>query len=77
MAQSRELFTERLKCGYKNYFFNVREGAKGSNFVIIAESVPGKDGKFQRSSILIGEDDLKLFRDTLNEIIGKLKKEVA
>jgi len=77
MGQSKELFTERIKSNHKNYFFNVREGARGSNFVIIAESVPGKDGKFQRSSILVGEDDLRLFRDTLEEIIKKLQKKVA
>jgi len=75
MGQSTPLFDKRIKCGNKNFFFNVKKGSK-SRFLVIVESRP-VDGKFERNSILVFEDDLKLFKETLEDVVRELQKGTA
>ncbi len=63
MGKRGELFTEKFfsENGAKTYFFNVKENRFGDLFLNIVESTKNDNGKFNRFSIIVFEEDLDLF----------------
>lgn len=63
MGTRGELFTEKLfsESGSKTYFFNVKENRFGDYFLNIVESSKNDNGRFDRYSIIVFEEDLDLF----------------
>jgi hypothetical protein len=63
MGQRGELFTEKLfsENGSKTYFFNVKENRFGDYFLNLVESSKNDNGRFDRFSIIVFEEDLDLF----------------
>jgi hypothetical protein len=63
MGKRGELFTEKLfsENGSKTYFFNVKENRFGDYFLNIVESSKNDNGRFDRYSIIVFEEDLDLF----------------
>jgi len=63
MGKRGELFTEKIfsENGSKTYFFNVKENRFGDLFLNIVESSKNDNGKFNRFSIIVFEEDLDIF----------------
>lgn len=63
MGKRGELFTEKLfsENGSKTYFFNVKENRFGDYFLNIVESSKNDNGRFDRYSIIVFEEDLDLY----------------
>lgn len=77
MGKRGELFTEKLfsENETKTYFFNVKENRFGDYFLNIVESTKNDNGKFDRYSIIVFEEDLDLFVADFNKMVDVIKKE--
>ncbi|MBN2875187.1 MAG: DUF3276 family protein [Spirochaetales bacterium] len=69
MGVRGELFSTRLACDGRTYFFNVKENRVGDLFLTVVESKPTETGDFDRRSIVVFQesagDFLKAFQKSL------------
>ncbi|HPE88306.1 MAG TPA: DUF3276 family protein [Spirochaetia bacterium] len=69
MGLRGELFSTRMACDGRTYFFNVKENRMGDLFLSIVESKPTETGDFDRRSIVVFQDNadefLKAFTKSL------------
>lgn len=56
-----ELFSTRIGCEGRTYFFNVKENRMGDMFLTVVESKPNESEGFERRSIVIFKEDLPQF----------------
>ena len=65
-----ELFSTRVSCEGRTYFFNVKQNRMGDVFLTVVESKPTDTETFDRRSIVVFREDmrgfLKAFQATLN-----------
>ena len=79
MAQRGELFSSRADTEKRTYFFNIKENRLGDMFLNIVESRK-RDGAgahrdgFERTSLMVYEEDLRAFVDALDEALGYATK---
>ncbi len=69
MGVRGELFSTRMACDGRTYFFNVKENRMGDLFLSIVESKPTETDEFDRRSIVV-------FQDNVEEFIKALRKSV-
>jgi hypothetical protein len=65
-----ELFSTKMTCEGRTYFFNVKENRMGDVFLTIVESKPTETEAFDRRSIVIFRENLQ---DFLKAFQGALK----
>jgi len=77
MGKRGELFTEKLfsENETKTYFFNVKENRFGDYFLNIVESSKNDNGRFDRFSIIVFEEDLDLFVADFDKAIDVINEE--
>jgi len=67
-----ELFSTKVSCEGRTYFFNVKQNRMGDIFLSIVESKPTETESFDRRSIVVFREDmrgfLKAFQTTLSYI---------
>jgi hypothetical protein len=56
-----ELFSSRVGCEGRTYFFNVKENRMGDMFLTVVESKPTETEGFERRSVVIFREDLPEF----------------
>jgi len=56
-----ELFSTRVTCEGRTYFFNVKENRLGDLFLTIVESKPTEAENFDRRSVVVFRDDMGKF----------------
>jgi hypothetical protein len=56
-----ELFSSKLNCRGRSYFFNVKENRTGDIFLNIVESKPTENAEFDRRSIVVFKEDMREF----------------
>jgi hypothetical protein len=56
-----ELFSTRVTCEGRTYFFNVKENRMGDLFLTIVESKPTEAENFDRRSVVVFRDDMGKF----------------
>ncbi|HPB65349.1 MAG TPA: DUF3276 family protein, partial [Spirochaetales bacterium] len=61
MGLRGELFSTRMACDGRTYFFNVKENRMGDLFLSIVESKPTETGDFDRRSIVVFQDNADEF----------------
>jgi hypothetical protein len=65
-----ELFSSRVSCNGRTYFFNVKENRMGDMFLTVVESKPNESEGFERRSIVVFREDIgsfvKAFQDALS-----------
>lgn len=65
------IHSERLQCGSKTYFFDMRETKSGDKYLQITESRLLKEGGGRRKSdIAIFKEHLKDFKEMLEQMIN-------
>jgi len=69
-----ELFSTRVSCEGRTYFFNVKENRMGDVFLTIVESKPTEADNFERRSIVVFRDDVKDFLKAFQGALGYLEK---
>lgn len=75
----KEIFSEHVAAGSRTYFFDVKESADGTKYVVISESRhDGKKSEHQR--VLVFEEHFEAFRDAFQkaaEFVAAPKKAYA
>jgi hypothetical protein len=69
-----ELYSTRMGCEGRTYFFNVKENRMGDMFLTVVESKPNESEGFERRSVVIFREDLsnflKAFQGALDFMAG-------
>ncbi|HIE44293.1 MAG TPA: DUF3276 family protein [Candidatus Omnitrophica bacterium] len=68
-----ELDTKSLKCGKRLYHFNLKRTSGGNKYIDIVEIRNQKDIR-EKDRIMIFEDHIKEFMETLKEMASNLTK---
>lgn len=74
MGVRGELFSTRMACDGRTYFFNVKENRMGDLFLTIVESKPTEDGDFDRRSVVIFQDNAADFIKTLQKSLDAMNE---
>ncbi len=61
MGIRSELFSNRIGCEGRTYFFNVKENRMGDMYLTVVESKPTETEGFERRSVVIFREDLPEF----------------
>lgn len=67
--ERKNLFSEKVSAGGRTYFFDVKESAKGTKYLIVTESKKVGESH-ERSRILVFDSDLGSFTDGLKKALG-------
>ena len=66
------IYSNRLQCGIKTYFFDIREAKSGDKYLQITESRLKEEGGRLRGNIVIFDEYLKDFKKALEGIEEKM-----
>lgn len=69
-----ELFSKRISCDGRTYFFNVKENRTGDLFLTVVESKPTETGDFDRRSVVIFQENAEAFNKILQESLDAMKQ---
>jgi hypothetical protein len=72
-----ELFSTKMTCGGRTYFFNVKQNRMGDVFLSIVESKPTEAESFDRRSIVVFREDMKGFLKAFQTTLGYMEKSGA
>ncbi len=71
---AEEIYSKKISCGKRTYFFNLKEQDSGTRFIDIKESRYDRDrDRHQKVRIFIFEDHIDEFIEALQETAHKLK----
>jgi hypothetical protein len=72
---TEEIYSKKISCGKRTYFFNLKEQESGTRFVDIVESqYLHNEDRHQRVRLVIFEDHIDEFVQALGEVAEELKK---
>lgn len=74
MGVRGELFSTRISCDGRTYFFNVKENRMGDLFLTVVESKPTELGDFDRRSIVIFQDNAAEFVAAFQKSLDVMKE---
>lgn len=74
MGVRGELFSTRMACDGRTYFFNVKENRMGDLFLTVVESKPTETGDFDRRSVVIFQDNADEFVKALQKSLDAMKE---
>jgi hypothetical protein len=77
MAIRGEVFSTKVLLARRTYFFNVKENRVGDLYLNIVESKKDDDGKFERQSLIVFDEDKAAFLKGLEDALKVLNKESA
>lgn len=64
-----ELFSSKINCRGRSYFFNVKENRTGDVFLNIVESKPTENAEFDRRSIVVFKEDMREFLQAFDKAL--------
>ncbi|WP_037544463.1 DUF3276 family protein [Spirochaeta lutea] len=73
MGVRGEIFSTRVISDRRTFFFNVKENRRGDKFLNIVESRKNVNEDFDRSQIMIYEEDVDRFVEELEKAVKALK----
>jgi hypothetical protein len=74
MGSRGELFSVRASTPRRTYFFNVKENRHGDVFLNLVESKKATESDFQRQSIVVFQEDLGDFLESLEQAVQFIKQ---
>ena len=74
MGVRGELFSKRISCDGRTYFFNVKENRTGDVFLQVVESKNMEGTGFDRHAIVVFEDDMQKFLQGLENTLKFIEK---
>jgi hypothetical protein len=75
MGSRGELFSTRATTPKRTYFFNVKENRHGDVFLNLVESKKASESDFQRQSIVVFQEDLGGFLESLEQAVRFMKEQ--
>ena len=77
MGARGELFTTQVILDNRSYFFNVKENSKGDVFLQVVESKMSEGVGFDRHSVVVFEEEMRVFLQGLDKCIEFIEKNRA
>jgi hypothetical protein len=77
MAIRGEVFSTKVLLARRTYFFNVKENRVGDLYLNIVESKKDDEGRFERQSLIIFDEDKTAFLKGLDDALRVLNRESA
>jgi len=74
MGVRGELYSTRIACDGRTYFFNVKENRMGDLFLAIVESKPSETEGFDRRSIVVFQDNVDEFIKAFTKSLEAMAK---
>lgn len=74
MGVRGELYSTRIACDGRTYFFNVKENRMGDLFLAIVESKPSETEGFDRRSIVVFQDNVDAFIQAFTKSLEAMAK---
>lgn len=72
-TEKKELFSEKVRAGSRTYFFDVKETASGSKYLVINESRKvGESHEHKR--VMVFEEDIQSFSEGFIKAVGFMGK---
>ena len=72
-----ELFSTRVTCNGRTYFFNVKENRMGDMFLTVVESKPTESENFERRSVVVFREDMSDFVKAFQGALSFMEKPAA
>ena len=69
-----ELFSTRVSCNGRTYFFNVKENRMGDMFLTVVESKATESETFERRSVVVFREDLQDFVKAFQGALSFMEK---
>jgi hypothetical protein len=69
-----ELFSTRVSCNGRTYFFNVKENRMGDMFLTVVESKPSETEGFERRSVVVFREDMAEFVKAFQGALSYMEK---
>ena len=69
-----ELFSSRVSCNGRTYFFNVKENRMGDMFLTVVESKPTETEGFERRSVVVFREDMGDFVKAFQGALSFMEK---
>jgi hypothetical protein len=69
-----ELFSTRVTCNGRTYFFNVKENRMGDMFLTVVESKPTETEGFERRSVVVFREDMGDFVKAFQGALSFMEK---
>ena len=69
-----ELFSTKVSAEGRTYFFNVKQNRMGDIFLSIVESKPTEAEAFDRRSIVVFREDMRIFLEALQTTLHYMEK---
>ena len=63
----RELFTEKVSAGSRTYFFDVKESADGTKYLVISESRHRGGESYKHNRVMVFQEHIVSFREGLEK----------
>lgn len=78
MGVRGEVFSSRVSCEGRSYFFNVKENRMGDLFLAIVESKPNEAGdSFERRSVVVFKENMQEFLKAFEKSLDAMEKAQA
>ncbi|MDR1232125.1 MAG: PUR family DNA/RNA-binding protein [Spirochaetaceae bacterium] len=77
MAIRGEVFSTKVLLLRRTYFFNVKENRVGDLYLNIVESKKDDEGRFERQSLIVFDEDKAAFLKGLEDALKVLNRESA
>jgi len=76
MAVNRKaLFSERVFAGSRTYFFDVKEAADGTKYLVIDESRHSEGDSYTHNRVMVFEDNVAKFMEGLTKAVKAMANE--
>lgn len=69
----KEIYSDKITKGNRTYFFDIKKSEKGDLYLKISESKK-TDGGFEHHRLMVFDEDLKDFVETLTKSLTKFKE---
>ena len=73
MQEKEELYSEHVAAGKRKYFIDLKQNSNGDKYIQISESRRNQNGGFDRSRILLYEEDFEKFNEALHKVMEKAR----
>jgi len=77
MGLRGEVFSSRVVCEGRTYFFNVKENRTGDLYLAIVESKPTESESFDRRSIVVFKENVQEFLQSFEKALAAMEKSAS
>lgn len=74
MGMRGEIFSSRVMCEGRTYFFNVKQNRLGDFYLAIVESKPTEGESFDRRSIVVFKENMREFLQSFDKALDAMEK---